>query len=385
MMQHTHEQKSKPLAINIFRCNLFQPYSPQTQNLFMALIPTTILTGFLGAGKTTLLNRLLHEDHGQRIAVIENEFGEENIDNEILVQDTREQIIEMNNGCICCTVRGDLISALGQLAQKQRDGKLKFDRVVIETTGLANPGPVAQTFFMDEEIATSYLLDGVITIVDASNAMQQLDKLEEAQRQVGFADRLFLSKSDLVSKDQLTLLETRLRRINPRAPIGRADFGTAPIAEILDIRGFNLNDKLDIDPDFLKSEEAHHCDDHCDHDHHEHGHEHKHDHAAHQEGGHTDDIAAFVFRSNRAFDPARLEDFIGQLIQMYGPRMLRYKGILWMEGSSRKVIFQGVHQTMGSDLGAPWASEEVRGSKIVFIGQALPRAIFTEGLEQCLV
>ena len=355
----------------------------------MALIPATILTGFLGAGKTTLLNRLLHEDHGQRIAVIENEFGEENIDNEILVQDTREQIVEMNNGCICCTVRGDLIAALGQLAQKQRSGELKFDRVVIETTGLANPGPVAQTFFMDEEIATSYLLDGVITIVDASNAMQQLDKFEEAQRQVGFADRLFLSKSDLVSKDQLTLLEARLRRINPRAPVGRANFGNAPIAEILDIRGFNLNDKLDIDPDFLKAEDAHHCDDHCDHDHehhhHEHGHDHKHDHAAHQEGGHTDDIAAFVFRSNRAFDPARLEDFIGQLIQMYGPRMLRYKGILWMEGASRKVIFQGVHQTMGSDLGAPWGSDEVRGSKIVFIGQSLPRPIFTEGLEQCLV
>ena len=355
----------------------------------MALIPATILTGFLGAGKTTLLNRLLHEDHGQRIAVIENEFGEENIDNEILVQDTREQIVEMNNGCICCTVRGDLIAALGQLAQKQRSGELKFDRVVIETTGLANPGPVAQTFFMDEEIATSYLLDGVITIVDASNAMQQLDKFEEAQRQVGFADRLFLSKSDLVSKDQLTLLEARLRRINPRAPVGRANFGNAPIAEILDIRGFNLNDKLDIDPDFLKSEEAHHCDDHCEHNHehhhHEHGHDHKHDHAAHQEGGHTDDIAAFVFRSNRAFDPARLEDFIGQLIQMYGPRMLRYKGILWMEGASRKVIFQGVHQTMGSDLGAPWGSDEVRGSKIVFIGQSLPRPIFTEGLEQCLV
>ena len=351
----------------------------------MALIPATILTGFLGAGKTTLLNRLLHEDHGQRIAVIENEFGEENIDNEILVQDTREQIVEMNNGCICCTVRGDLIAALGQLAQKQRSGELKFDRVVIETTGLANPGPVAQTFFMDEEIATSYLLDGVITIVDASNAMQQLDKFEEAQRQVGFADRLFLSKSDLVSKDQLTLLETRLRRINPRAPVGRDNFGNAPIAEILDIRGFNLNDKLDIDPDFLKAEDAHHCDDHCDHDHEHHHHEHGHDHAAHKEGGHTDDIAAFVFRSNRAFDPARLEDFIGQLIQMYGPRMLRYKGILWMEGASRKVIFQGVHQTMGSDLGAPWGSDEVRGSKIVFIGQSLPRPIFTEGLEQCLV
>ncbi|MFM8246667.1 MAG: CobW family GTP-binding protein [Burkholderiaceae bacterium] len=327
----------------------------------MSLIPTTILTGFLGAGKTTLLNRLLHEDHGHRIAVIENEFGEENIDNEILVQDTREQIIEMSNGCVCCTVRGDLIAALSQLAQKRRDGELQFDRVVIETTGLANPGPVAQTFFMDDDIATSYLLDGVITVIDASNAMQQLDRFEEAQRQAGFADRMLLSKTDLVSEDALGVLETRLRRINPRAPLGRADFGKAPIDEIFDIRGFNLNDKLEIDPDFLKADDDHH--------------------RAH----HTDDITAFVFRSEKPFDPNKLEEFIGHLIQVYGPRMLRYKGILWMEGASRKVIFQGVHQTMGSDLGAPWAEQEARGSKIVFIGQALPREIFIEGLRQCLV
>jgi len=349
----------------------------------MSLIPATILTGFLGSGKTTLLNRILHEEHGLRIAVIENEFGEENIDNEILVQETREQIVEMNNGCICCTVRGDLITALGQLAQKRRDGELAFDRVVIETTGLANPGPVAQTFFMDEEVATSYLLDGVITIVDASNAMQQLDKFDEAQRQVGFADRLFLSKSDLVDQEHLSLLEQRLKRINPRAPLGRTDFGHAPINEILDIRGFNLNDKLEIDPDFLKSEEDHHCDDHCNHEHHHHDHDHA--HSGHHAGDHTDGIAAFVFRSERPFDPARLEDFIGQLVQVYGPRMLRYKGILWMEGASRKVIFQGVHQTMGSDLGSPWLADEIRGSKIVFIGQSLPRPIFIEGLQQCLV
>jgi G3E family GTPase len=350
----------------------------------MSLIPTTILTGFLGAGKTTLLNRLLHEDHGHRIAVIENEFGEENIDNEILVQDTREQIIEMSNGCVCCTVRGDLIAALSQLAQKRRDGELQFDRVVIETTGLANPGPVAQTFFMDDDIATSYLLDGVITVIDASNAMQQLDRFEEAQRQAGFADRMLLSKTDLVSEDALGVLETRLRRINPRAPLGRADFGKAPIDEIFDIRGFNLNDKLEIDPDFLKAEDDHHCDEHCDHDDHDHGHQHDHHHDHHR-AHHTDDITAFVFRSEKPFDPNKLEEFIGHLIQVYGPRMLRYKGILWMEGASRKVIFQGVHQTMGSDLGAPWAEQEARGSKIVFIGQALPREIFIEGLRQCLV
>ena len=351
----------------------------------MSLIPATILTGFLGAGKTTLLNRILHEQHGQKIAVIENEFGEENIDNEILVQDSREQIIEMNNGCICCTVRGDLITALSQLSQKRLAGELQFDRVVIETTGLANPGPVAQTFFMDDEVATHYLLDGIITIVDASHAMQQLDQYQEAQRQVGFADRMLLSKLDLVSADQLAALETRLKRINPRAPIGRTDFGTSRIDAIFDIRGFNLNDKLEIDPDFLHAEDhAHDCDDHCDHSGHTH-HGHEADHSGHGGHSHTDEIAAFVFRSARAFDPPRLEEFMAGLVQVYGPRMLRYKGILWLEGATRKVIFQGVHQTMGSDLGAKWDEQDVRGSKIVFIGQSLPKEIFFDGLEQCLV
>jgi G3E family GTPase len=351
----------------------------------MSLIPATILTGFLGAGKTTLLNRILHEQHGQKIAVIENEFGEENIDNEILVQDSREQIIEMNNGCICCTVRGDLITALSQLSQKRLAGELQFDRVVIETTGLANPGPVAQTFFMDDEVATHYLLDGIITIVDASHAMQQLDQYQEAQRQVGFADRMLLSKLDLVSADQLAALESRLKRINPRAPIGRTDFGTSPIDAIFDIRGFNLNDKLEIDPDFLHAEDhAHDCDDHCDHSGHTH-HGHEADHSGHGGHSHTDEIAAFVFRSTRAFDPPRLEEFMAGLVQVYGPRMLRYKGILWLEGATRKVIFQGVHQTMGSDLGAKWDEQDVRGSKIVFIGQSLPKEIFFDGLEQCLV
>ncbi len=362
----------------------------------MSLIPATILTGFLGAGKTTLLNRILNEQHGMKIAVIENEFGEENIDHEILVRDSNEQIVEMSNGCVCCTVRGDLIVALGQLAQKRRDGTLQFDRVVIETTGLANPGPVAQTFFMDEDVGTSYLLDGVITVIDASNAMQQLDRFEEAQRQVGFADRMLLSKTDLVDDGKVTALETRLKRINPRAPIRRTNFGVAPIADILDIRGFNLNDRLEIDPDFLRADDhAHACDEHCDHDHGDHArhahqghhgqdhgdHAHAHHHGA---GGHTDEIAAFVFRSDRPFNPAQLEEFIGSLIQVYGPRMLRYKGVLWLKGASRKVIFQGVHQTMGSDLGAPWSADEARGSKIVFIGQNLPKDVFIEGLTQCL-
>ncbi len=355
----------------------------------MSLIPATILTGFLGAGKTTLLKRILHEQHGMKIAVIENEFGEENIDNEILVQDSNEQIVEMSNGCVCCTVRGDLIAALGQLAQKRRDGLLQFDRVVIETTGLANPGPVAQTFFMDEEVGTSYLLDGVITVIDASHAMDQLDRFQEAQRQAGFADRMLLSKTDLVTSEQLAALEARLKRINPRAPIARMNFGDAPIGEIFDIRGFNLNERLEIDPDFLQAEahdHDHDCDEHCGHDHHAHGHHApEHHHANHHHGGHTDEIAAFVFRSDRPFDPALLEEFVGSLIKVYGPRMLRYKGVLWLRGASRKVIVQGVHQTMGSDLGAPWGEQEIRGSKMVFIGQSLPKQVFLDGLNQCLV
>ncbi len=348
----------------------------------MKLIPTTILTGFLGAGKTTLLNRILQEPHGLKIAVIENEFGQENIDNEILVQDTNEQIVEMNNGCICCSIRGDLIVALTTLSQKRNAGLLSFDHVVIETTGLANPGPVAQTFFMDEEVGTHYLLDAIITVVDARHAMQQLDRHEEAQRQVGFADRILLSKTDLVNADEIAALSARLKRINPRAPIGKLDFGRAPISEILDLRGFNLNEKLEIDADFLTDAEH----GHDDHVHDEHcGHEHDDGHHHHAAGGHSDNIGAFVFKSTRAFDSVKLDEFLGGLVQVYGPRMLRYKGVLLMEGADRKVIFQGVHQMMGTDIGAKWQPGEARASKMVFIGQNLPKDVFIGGLEQCLV
>jgi G3E family GTPase len=349
----------------------------------MAMIPTTILTGFLGAGKTTLLNRILREEHGMKIAVIENEFGQENIDNEILVQESREQIVEMNNGCICCTVRGDLIVGLSDLAKRRAAGEIQFDRVVIETTGLANPGPVAQTFFIDDEVGANYMLDAVVTVVDARHAMQQLDQHEEAQRQVGFADKILLSKTDLVDGAALEALTSRLKRINPRAPISRSDFGQAPLSEVLDLRGFNLNEKLEIDPDFLAEEDHDHEHGACGHDHahDEHcGHEHDHHHAHH-----SDDIAAFVFKSERPFDPARLDEFLGGLVDVYGPRMLRYKGVLWMQGAERKVVFQGVHQLMGSDLGAKWGENETRASKMVFIGKNLPKDIFITGLEQCLV
>ncbi len=347
----------------------------------MSLIPATILTGFLGSGKTTLLKRVLSEAHGQKIAVIENEFGEENIDNDILVADTSEQIIQMSNGCICCTIREDLRATLQDLAQKKRKGELDFERVVIETTGLADPGPVAQTFFMDDEIAESYLLDSILTLVDAKHANQQLDDRQEARRQIGFADQIFISKADLVSQEDLEALQHRLRHMNPRAPQKAVHFGEVALTEVFDLRGFNLNAKLDIDPDFLTEDDhAHHDHEHgenCDHPSHGHGAGHHHHH--------DDDVKSFVFRSDRAFDPARLEDFLGAIVNIYGPRMLRYKGVLNMAGTDRKVIFQGVHQLMGSDLGPRWGDGEKRTSKMVFIGIDLPKDILLQGLEQSLV
>jgi G3E family GTPase len=319
------------------------------------MVPVTILTGFLGSGKTTLLNRILREDHGQRIAVIENEFGEVGVDSEI-IEKSDEQIVEMNNGCICCTVRGDLIRILGTLKERRDQGALRFDRVVIETTGMADPGPVAQTFFTDEEIGNYYLLDSIITLVDAKHAPQQLDEFHEAQEQVGFADRILLSKTDLVSSSEVENLSKRLKKMNPRAPIKKVNFGDAPIGEVLDIRGFNLNAILELDPDFLTNIE---------HEHH-------------------DEVESFVFRSDKPFDGAKLENFLSGMIQVYGPDLLRYKGVLWMKGNSRRVVFQGVHMMMGGDMGKPWSKSEKKGSIMVFIGKKLPKDLFIAGLEECL-
>jgi G3E family GTPase len=258
--------------------------------------------------------------------------------------------------------------------------------VVIETTGLADPGPVAQTFFMDDEIAESYLLDSVLTLVDAKHADQTLDTRQEARRQIGFADQIFISKSDLVEPAVVDALIHRIKHMNPRAPQRQVHFGEVPIAEVFDLKGFNLNAKLDIDPDFLKADDHEHGHDHHDHDH-VHGEHcdhpsHQHDHKHH---AHDDDVKSFVFRSKKAFNPAKLEDFLGAIVQVYGPKMLRYKGVLFMKGSDRKVIFQGVHQLMGSDLGPKWAPGEEKGSKVVFIGIDLPKDVLLQGLEQCLV
>jgi G3E family GTPase len=251
--------------------------------------------------------------------------------------------------------------------------------VVIETTGLADPGPVAQTFFMDDEIAESYLLDSILTLVDAKHGQQQLDDRQEARRQVGFADQIFISKTDLVSPAEADDLAHRIKHMNPRAPQRRVNFGEVPLAEVFDLRGFNLNTKLEIDPDFLKEDAHDHGHDHHDHEH-EHGEHCDHPHHHH----HDDDVKSFVFRAERPFNAAKLEDFLGAIVQVYGPKMLRYKGVLWMKGTDKKVVFQGVHQMMGSDLGPKWAPGEKKISKMVFIGLDLPKDVFLQGLEQCL-
>jgi G3E family GTPase len=320
-------------------------------------VPVTILTGFLGAGKTTLLNRILRERQHERIAVIENEFGEEGVDNDLLVSGGQEQIVEMNNGCICCTVRGDLVRILGQLRERRERDPAAFERVIIETTGLADPAPVAQTFFIDEDIAGYYTLDAILTVVDALHAHAQLDQCHEAQEQVGFADCLLVSKTDLIGPDQQQALRRRLASINPRAPFKPVHFGAVPLHEILDIRGFSLDQILEIEPGFLGEDQ------------------HEHD----------DRIGSFLFKSTEPFDQDKLQDFFADMIARHGPNLMRYKGIVYLEGLANRMVFQGVHMMMGSDAGRAWTGQDVRESKLVFIGRDLPLDALRAGLQACLV
>jgi G3E family GTPase len=320
-------------------------------------VPVTILTGFLGAGKTTLLNGILRQQHGRRIAVIENEFGDAGIDNDLLVEARGEQIVEMNNGCICCTVRGDLVRILGELRDRRERQADAFDYVIIETTGLADPAPVAQTFFIDEDIARYYRLDAIVTVVDAVHAVTQLEQHHEAQEQVGFADRILMSKTDLVHPGEIVGLSERLRRINSRARLAKVHFGEAAVDQILDIDGFSLDSILEIEPGFL-GEDAHE---------------------------HDDEVTSFVFRAERDFDAERLQGFLRGLVAEHARDLMRYKGVVSFVGLDSRVVFQGVHMLMNSDIGRPWADGEVRHSTLVFIGRNLPKEKFTAGLERCLV
>ena len=314
-------------------------------------IPVTVLTGYLGAGKTTLLNRLLTEEHGKRYAVIVNEFGEIGIDNELVV-DADEEVFEMNNGCICCTVRGDLIRIIGNLLKR----KGTFDAILIETTGLADPAPVAQTFFVDDEVRSVAKLDSIVTVVDAKNEEARLDDSHEAAEQIAFADIILLNKSDLVPADELAALQARLRAINPTATIHRTERCAIAPTEILDRRAFDLDRILAIEPDFL-GEDAHE---------------------------HDDAVTSVALRETRPIDVNRFNQWIGALLREKGLSILRSKGILDLKGSPNRFIFQGVHMLMEGDDGKPWGRDEVRDSKLVFIGRDLDVEELKAGFAACV-
>ena len=362
----------------------------------MSLIPVTILTGFLGSGKTTLLKRVLTEAHGQKIAVIENEFGEENIDNEILVNDTNENIIQMNNGCICCSIREDLRETLQLLASKKRQGLLDFERVVIETTGLADPGPVAQTFFVDEDVKAKTQLDSVTALVDAKHVMARLDDSKEAREQVAFADRIILNKTDLVSEAELVAVEARLRKLNPLAPITRAERANIPLDQVLGLGGFDLGRILDINPEFANpahGEPGHVHDEHCGHDHHDHDHDHDHGHAhAHHDHdhhpgarghAHEDDIKGISLSLDRPMDGTKFTAWLDRLLGEQGQNILRAKGIIDVSGEDRRLVFQAVHMILEGDLQREWGANERRWSRAVFIGRELDEAALKAGFEAC--
>ncbi len=341
-------------------------------------IPVTLLTGYVGAGKTTLLNRILSEPHGKKYAVIVNEFGEIGIDNDLVVG-ADEEVFEMNNGCICCTVRGDLVRIIDGLMRR----KGKFDAIIIETTGLADPAPVAQTFFMDENVGRKTKLDAVVTVADAKWLSERLKDAPEAKNQIAFADVILLNKTDLVSADELSDVEARIRGINPYAKLHKTQRAMIPLDAVLDRNAFDLDRIIDLEPAFLENDG---------HDHgHEHSHEHgDHDHAhegAHARGGlkhyHDEEMQSIALRTDKPLDADKFLPWIQDLVQKEGPNILRCKGILAFKNDDERFVFQGVHMILDGNHQRPWKRDEKRESRCVFIGRNLPRELITEGFETC--
>jgi G3E family GTPase len=357
-------------------------------------IPVTVLTGYLGAGKTTLLNRILTEPHGQKFAVIVNEFGEIGIDNELVVG-ADEEVFEMNNGCICCTVRGDLIRIMENLMKR----KEKFDAIIVETTGLADPAPVAQTFFMDQDVQDAARLDAIVTVADAMWLKDRLKDAPEAKNQIAFADVILLNKTDLVTPEQLREVEARIRAINPYAKLHKTVKAGVPIAEVLGRNAFDLDRILEIEPAFLTADDHdhhHHDHGHDHHHHHDHDHtgpdcdhpSHKHDHQhGHSHGGlkhyHDEDMQSVALKIDGDVDPEKFMPWINDYVQTEGGSILRSKGILAFKGEPKRFVFQGVHMVLDGDLQRDWKPDEKRTSKIVFIGRDLKKDEIEKGFMAC--
>ena len=337
--------------------------------------PVTVITGFLGAGKTTLLNRILTEHHGKRVAVIENEFGEIGIDHQLVIQ-SDEEIFELNNGCICCRVRGDLIRILAKLRQR-RD---KFDLVLIETTGMADPGPVAQTFFSDAEVKEAFALDGIVTVVDAKHVVLHFDDTREVREQIGFADVILLNKTDLVSDEELTRVEARIKKMNPVAKLYRTRNSDIALEKVLKVGGFDLKRALELEPDFLQAAEEH-AHDHDDHDH-AHGDEAGHDEHEHHDHHHDDDVTSVGIVASYDVDEKKLGAWLNDLLRTQGQNIFRMKGILAVKGREERFVFQGVHMLMDGRPDRPWGAEK-RESRIIFIGRDLDRKALNEGFASC--
>ena len=344
-------------------------------------IPVTVLTGYLGAGKTTLLNRILSEPHGQKFAVIVNEFGEIGIDNDLVVG-ADEEVFEMNNGCICCTVRGDLVRIIDGLMRR----KGKFDGIIVETTGLADPAPVAQTFFVDENVGRKTRLDAVVTVADAKWLKDRLKDAPEAKNQIAFADVILINKTDLVSPEELSDVEARIRGINPYAGCTRPSAAQIALPEVLGRNAFDLDRILDLEPDFLETGEHHHHDHDHDHDHgHDHGHDHDHAHS-HSHGGlkhyHDEDMQSVSITIDKPLNPDKFFPWVQDLVQKEGPNILRCKGIISFKDDDERFVLQGVHMILDGDHQRPWKDGEKRNSRMVFIGRNLPAETITRGLRR---